>query len=81
MSFARSVSLVVPLEHGYYPHGSRTHHGAQFLWSIRGHGHISAYLAKQAGLSEDDLALLWKALIKKNERWFSAAISGAGPFK
>jgi CRISPR-associated protein Csd2 len=39
----------------------------------RSHGFVSAFLAKQTGFSEDDLALLWQALSQMFEHDRSAA--------
>jgi CRISPR-associated protein Csd2 len=39
----------------------------------RAEGYISAYLAKQTGFSEDDLALLWQALANMFDHDHSAA--------
>jgi CRISPR-associated protein Csd2 len=88
MSFARSVSPVVPLEHSITrmavateaeaekQGGDNRTMGRKFTIPYglyRGYGYISAHLARQTGFSEDDLALLWEALINMFEHDHSAA--------
>jgi CRISPR-associated protein Cas7/Csd2 subtype I-C len=88
MSFARSVSPVVPLEHSITrmavateaesekQSGDNRTMGRKFTIPYglyRGYGYISAHLARQTGFSEDDLALLWEALINMFEHDHSAA--------
>lgn len=88
MSFARSVSPVVPLEHSITrmavateaeaekQGGDNRTMGRKFTIPYglyRGHGYISAHLARQTGFSEEDLALLWEALTNMFEHDHSAA--------
>lgn len=88
MSFARSISSVVPLEHSITrmavateaeaekQGGDNRTMGRKFTIPYglyRGHGYISAHLARQTGFSEEDLALLWKALTNMFEHDHSAA--------
>lgn len=88
MSFARSISSVVPLEHSITrmavateaeaekQGGDNRTMGRKFTIPYglyRGHGYISAHLARQTGFSEEDLALLWEALTNMFEHDHSAA--------
>lgn len=88
MSFARSISPVVPLEHSITrmavateaesekQGGDNRTMGRKFTIPYglyRGHGYISAHLARQTGFSEADLTLLWEALTNMFEHDHSAA--------
>jgi CRISPR-associated protein Csd2 len=84
MSFARSIDPVVSLEHSITRMAvtnekdfekERTM-GRKFTIPYglyRAHGFISAHLAAQTGFSEDDLSLLWEALVAMFEHDHSAA--------
>jgi len=88
MTFARSVDPVVSQEHSITrmavtteaeadkQSGDNRTMGRKFTIPYglyRGHGFISAHLAHQTGFSEDDLSLLWEALINMFEHDRSAA--------
>ena len=88
MTFARSIDPVVALEHsitrvavtteadaakqqGDNRTMGRKHTVPYGLY--RAHGFVSAFLAKQTGFDEDDLAVLWQALAQMFEHDRSAA--------
>ena len=88
LTFARSVEPVVAIEHtitrmavateaeaekqdGDNRTMGRTHTVPYGLY--RAHGFVSAFLAKQTGFADDDLALLWEALAQMFEHDRSAA--------
>lgn len=88
LTFARSVVPVVSLEHSITrmavateaesekQSGDNRTMGRKFTvpYGIyRGHGFISAHLARQTGFSEEDLSLLWEALTNMFEHDHSAA--------
>ena len=88
ITFARSVEPVVSLEHSITRMAVATEAEAEKQQGdnrtmgrkhtvpyglYRAHGFVSAPLAKQTGFSEDDLALLWEALVNMFEHDRSAA--------
>ncbi len=88
LTFARSVSPVVALEHSITrmavateaeadkQQGDNRTMGRKFTIPYglyRAHGFVSAHLAKQTGFGEEDLNLLWKALINMFDHDRSAA--------
>lgn len=88
MTFARSVSQVVPLEHSITrmavatkaeaeaQQGDNRTMGRKYTIPYglyRSHGFISAPLAAQTGFSEEDLDLFWEALLNMFEHDHSAA--------
>jgi CRISPR-associated protein Csd2 len=88
MTFARSVTPVVALEHSITrmavateeeaekQQGDNRTMGRRFTIPYgvyRSHGFVSASLAGQTGFSEDDLKLLWEALANMFEHDRSAA--------
>jgi CRISPR-associated protein Csd2 len=88
LTFARSVSPVVALEHSITrmavateaeaekQQGDNRTMGRKFTVPYglyRAHGFISAHLAKQTGFSNDDLNLLWDSLVNMFEHDRSAA--------
>jgi len=88
MNFARSIEPVTPLEvtitrmavatekEAKSQEGDNRTMGRKNILPYglyRAEGYISAYLAKQTGFSEDDLALLWQALINMFDHDHSAA--------
>lgn len=88
LTFARSVSPVVALEHSITrmavateaeaekQGGDNRTMGRKFTVPYglyRAHGFVSAYLAKQTGFGEDDLKLLWEALVNMFDHDRSAA--------
>ena len=86
LTFARSVDQVVPLEHSLTVCAARSEErsieeqigiqGRKFTISYGlycCHGFVSAPFAKQTGFGEDDLNLLWKALLEMFEHDHSAA--------
>lgn len=88
LTFARSVSQVVPLEHSITrmavateaeaekQQGDNRTMGRKFTVPYglyRCHGFVSAPFAAQTGFSEDDLNLFWKALLDMFEHDRSAA--------
>jgi len=88
MNFARSVEPIVPLEvtitrmavatakEAKNQDGDNRTMGRKNIVPYglyKAEGYISAHLAKQTGFSEDDLALLWEALINMFDHDHSAA--------
>lgn len=88
LTFARSVDQVVPLEHSITrmavateaeaekQQGDNRTMGRKFTVPYglyRCHGFVSAPLAKQTGFNQEDLDLLWKALLEMFEHDRSAA--------
>lgn len=88
MTFARSASQVVPLEHSITrmavsteaeaekQQGDNRTMGRKFTIPYglyRCHGFVSAPLAEQTGFSEEDLGLFWNALMNMFEHDRSAA--------
>jgi len=88
MTFARSIDQVVQLEHSITrmavtteseaekQSGDNRTMGRKFTLPYglyRSHGFISASLAEQTGFNEDDLNLLWEALVNMFEHDRSAA--------
>jgi CRISPR-associated protein Csd2 len=88
MTFARSIDPIVAQEHSITRMAVATEAEAEKQEGdnrtmgrkhtvpyglYRSHGFISAFLAKQTGFSEDDLALLWQALTQMFEHDRSAA--------
>jgi len=88
LTFARSVSPVVALEHSITrmavateaeaekQGGDNRTMGRKFTVPYglyRAHGFVSAHLAKQTGFGEDDLKLLWESLTNMFEHDRSAA--------
>lgn len=88
LTFARSVSPVVALEHSITrmavateaeaekQGGDNRTMGRKFTIPYglyRAHGFISAHLAKQTGFGEDDLKLLWESLVNMFDHDRSAA--------
>jgi len=88
LTFARSVSPVVALEHSITrmavateaeaekQEGDNRTMGRKFTVPYglyRAHGFVSAHLAKQTGFGEDDLKLLWESLINMFDHDCSAA--------
>lgn len=88
MTFARSVSQVVPLEHSITrmavateaeaekQQGDNRTMGRKFTIPYglyRCHGFVSAPLAEQTGFSEEDLGLFWNSLMNMFEHDRSAA--------
>ena len=88
LTFARSVSPVVALEHSITrmavateaeaekQQGDNRTMGRKFTIPYglyRAHGFISAHLARQTGFGEDDLKLLWDALVNMFDHDRSAA--------
>jgi CRISPR-associated protein Csd2 len=88
LTFARSISPIVALEHSITRMAVATEAEAEKQGGdnrtmgrkhtvpyglYRGHGFISAHLAQQTGFSEDDLALLWQALSQMFDHDRSAA--------
>jgi CRISPR-associated protein Csd2 len=88
MNFARSIEPVTPLEvtitrmavatekEAKSQDGDNRTMGRKNILPYglyRAEGYISAYLAKQTGFSEDDLALLWQALANMFDHDHSAA--------
>lgn len=88
LTFARSVDQIVPLEHSITrmavttdaeaekQQGDNRTMGRKFTVPYalyRCHGFISARLGAQTGFSEDDLTLLWDALVNMFEHDHSAA--------
>lgn len=88
LTFARSVSPVVALEHSITrmavateaeaekQGGDNRTMGRKFTIPYglyRAHGFVSAHLAKQTGFGEDDLKLLWESLVNMFDHDRSAA--------
>lgn len=88
LTFARSVSPVVALEHSITrmavateaeaekQQGDNRTMGRKFTVPYglyRAHGFVSAHLAKQTGFGDDDLKLLWDALVNMFDHDRSAA--------
>jgi len=88
LTFARSVSPIIALEHSITRMAVATEAEAEKQGGdnrtmqhkhtvpyglYRAHGFISAHLAQQTGFSEDDLELLWQALAQMFEHDRSAA--------
>lgn len=88
LTFARSVSPVVALEHSITrmavateveaekQQGDNRTMGRKFTVPYglyRAHGFVSAHLAKQTGFDEDDLKLLWESLARMFDHDRSAA--------
>jgi CRISPR-associated protein Csd2 len=88
LTFARSVSPVVALEHSITrmavateaeaekQQGDNRTMGRKFTVPYglyRAHGFVSAHLAKQTGFGEDDLKLLWESLVNMFDHDRSAA--------
>jgi CRISPR-associated protein Csd2 len=86
LTFARSVSPIVSLEHSLTVSAARKEddspesqigiQGRKYTVPYglyRAHGFISANLAQQTGFSEDDLELLWDALVNMYDHDHSAA--------
>ena len=88
MTFSRSIDPIVQLEHSITrmavateveaekQHGDNRTMGRKFTIPYalyKGHGFISAPLAKQTGFTEEDLSLLWSALSMMFEHDRSAA--------
>lgn len=86
LTFARSVGQVIPLEHSIAVTAARKAdkpveaqigiQGRKFTIPYglyRCHGFVSAPLAAQTGFSEEDLDLLWEALLNMFEHDHSAA--------
>jgi CRISPR-associated protein Csd2 len=88
LTFARSISPIVPLEHSITRMAVATEAEAEKQGGdnrtmgrkhtvpyglYRAHGFISAHLAQQTGFSEDDLELLWQALSQMFDHDRSAA--------
>lgn len=88
LTFARSVSPVVALEHSITrmavateaeaekQQGDNRTMGRKFTVPYglyRAHGFVSAHLAKQTGFGEDDLKLLWESLTRMFDHDRSAA--------
>ncbi|MDI3259722.1 MAG: type I-C CRISPR-associated protein Cas7/Csd2 [Sinobacteraceae bacterium] len=88
LTFARSIDPIVTLEHSITRMAVATEAEAEKQEGdnrtmgrkhtvpyglYRAHGFVSAFLAKQTGFSEDDLALLWQALCQMFEHDRSAA--------
>jgi CRISPR-associated protein Csd2 len=88
MTFARSIDPIVAQEHSITRMAVATEAEAEKQEGdnrtmgrkhtvpyglYRSHGFVSAFLAKQTGFSEDDLALLWQALTQMFEHDRSAA--------
>ncbi|HXF08428.1 MAG TPA: type I-C CRISPR-associated protein Cas7/Csd2 [Candidatus Acidoferrales bacterium] len=88
LTFARSVDPIVASEHSITRMAVATEAEAEKQEGdnrtmgrkhtvpyglYRAHGFVSAFLAKQTGFSEDDLALLWQALCQMFEHDRSAA--------
>ncbi len=87
-TFARSVSQIVPLEHSITrmavateaesekQHGDNRTMGRKYTVPYalyRSHGFISAPFAAQTGFGEEDLELLWQAIMNMFEHDHSAA--------
>lgn len=88
LTFARSVSPVVALEHSITrmavateaeaekQQGDNRTMGRKFTVPYglyRAHGFVSAHLAKQTGFGDDDLKLLWESLVNMFDHDRSAA--------
>jgi len=88
LTFARSIDPIVALEHSITRMAVATEAEAEKQEGdnrtmgrkhtvpyglYRAHGFVSAFLAKQTGFSEDDLALFWQALCQMFEHDRSAA--------
>lgn len=88
LTFARSVSPIIALEHSITRMAVATEAEAEKQGGdnrtmgrkhtvpyglYRAHGFISAHLAQQTGFSEDDLSLLWQALAQMFDHDRSAA--------
>jgi CRISPR-associated protein Csd2 len=88
LTFARSISPIVALEHSITrmavategeaekQGGDNRTMGRKFTVPYglyRAHGFVSAHLANQTGFSEDDLALLWASLVNMFDHDRSAA--------
>jgi CRISPR-associated protein Csd2 len=88
LTFARSVSPVVALEHSITrmavateaeaekQQGDNRTMGRKFTVPYglyRAHGFVSAHLARRTGFSEDDLKLLWESLVNMFDHDRSAA--------
>jgi CRISPR-associated protein Csd2 len=88
LNFARSIESIVPMEisitrmavatekEAEQQSGDNRTMGRKHIVPYalyRGEGYISAHLAKQTGFSEDDLTLLWDALINMFDHDHSAA--------
>lgn len=88
LTFARSVSPIVALEHSITrmavateaeaekQGGDNRTMGRKFTVPYglyRAHGFVSAHLAKQTGFGEDDLQLLWESLVNMFDHDRSAA--------
>jgi CRISPR-associated protein Csd2 len=88
LTFARSVSPIIALEHSITRMAVATEAEAEKQGGdnrtmgrkhtvpyglYRAHGFISAHLAQQTGFSEDDLTLLWQALAQMFDHDRSAA--------
>ena len=88
LTFARSIDSIVALEHSITRMAVATEAEAEKQEGdnrtmgrkhtvpyglYRAHGFVSAFLAKQTGFSDDDLALFWQALCQMFEHDRSAA--------
>ena len=88
LTFARSIDPIVALEHSITRMAVATEEEAKKQEGdnrtmgrkhtvpyglYRAHGFVSAFLAKQTGFSEDDLALFWQALCQMFEHDRAAA--------
>ncbi len=88
LNFARSLESIVPMEisitrmavatekEAEQQSGDNRTMGRKHIVPYalyRGEGYISAHLAQQTGFSEDDLSLLWEALINMFDHDHSAA--------
>jgi CRISPR-associated protein Csd2 len=88
LTFARSIDPIVAQEHSITRMAVATEAEAEKQEGdnrtmgrkhtvpyglYRSHGFVSAFLAKQTGFSEDDLAILWQALTQMFEHDRSAA--------